>query len=158
MTVTLPVPFRSSRVLSLGDDLLPGRGVALDVVGIDWGETLDASWRHRVEQVASGLGWPVPQFAEGRQGGCATLGFTAPIDQLLTAREANEWALCAALLERDPVHWSALHEAMRDAVIAHARLDAAPPHPAAALDETAALAHLRQSAGDEARRAASSRA
>jgi len=30
MTVTLPVPFRSSRVLSLGDELLPGRGVALD--------------------------------------------------------------------------------------------------------------------------------
>jgi hypothetical protein len=152
MTVTLPVPFRSSRVLSRGDQLLPGRGVALDVVGIDWGEALDAGWRHRVEQVAARLGWPVPQFAVGGQGDRATLGFTAPVDQLLTAREANEWAMCAALLERDPVHWSALHEAMRDAVIAHARLDAAPPDPGAVLDETAALAHLCRSGGAEARR------
>jgi hypothetical protein len=58
--------------------------------------------------------------------------------------------MCAALLERDPVHWSALHEAMRDAVIAHARLDAAPPDPGAVLDETAALAHLCRSGGAEA--------
>jgi hypothetical protein len=151
MTVTLPVPFRSSRVLSHGDPLLPECGVALDVAGLDWSDGLDAGWRQRVAQVAARLGWPVPQFAVGGQGGRATLGFTAPDDQLLTAREANEWALCAALLERDPVHWGALHEVMRDAVIAHARLDAALPEPGAALDEATALAHLRRSSGAEAR-------
>ena len=154
MTVTLPVPFRSSRVLVARQHSCCRTAAWRSMSsGIDWGEGLDAGWRHRVEQVAARLGWPVPRFAAGGQGDRATLGFTAPVDQLLTAREANEWALCATLLERDPVHWSALHEAMRDVVIARARVDAAPPHPAAALDETAALAHLCQSGGDEARRA-----
>ncbi len=108
MTVTLPVPFRSSRLVPSSDPLLGGLGVALDIAGVEFDDALGFGWRTRVERVAECLGWPAPRFAVaiGRAG--PTLAFTAPRDQLLTAREANEWALCAALLERDPGHWGAL--------------------------------------------------
>lgn len=152
MTVTLPVPIRSSRLLSSRDPLLSGLGVALDIVGVEFEETLGCGWRARVERVARCLGWPAPRFAvaTGRAG--PTLAFTAPCDQLLTAREANEWALCAALLERDPSHWGALREALRDGAVGAARADSAPPNPARSMEEQVALAHLRRMAGHEARR------
>jgi hypothetical protein len=151
MTVTLPVPFRFSRLLLNSDPLLDGLGVALDIVGVEFEESLGCGWRTRVERVADCLGWPVPRFAvaDGRAG--PTLAFTAPRDQLLTAREANEWALCAALLERDPGHWSALREALRDGVVGAERSDASPPNPAASIEEQVALAHLQRIAGYEAR-------
>jgi hypothetical protein len=152
MTVTLPVPFRSSRLVAGHDPLLGELGVALDIVGIQYEESLGFGWRTRVERVADCLGWPVPRFivANGQAG--PTLAFTAPCDQLLTAREANEWALCAALLERDPGHWGALREALRDGVVGAERSDAAPPNPAASIEEQVALAHLQRMAGHEAGR------
>jgi hypothetical protein len=107
--------------------------------------------------VADRLGWPAPRFVSGRGESGSTLGFTAPRDQLLTAREANEWALCAALLERDPGHWGALREALRDGTIAAARADSARPNPAASIEEQAALAHLQRIGCDEARQDQSSR-
>lgn len=151
MTVTLPVPFRASRLLANSDPLLHGLGVALDIAGLEFDESLGCGWRTRVERVAECLGWPAPRFAvaDGRAG--PTLAFTAPCDQLLTAREANEWALCAALLERDPGHWSALREALRDGVVGAARSDASPPNPAASIEEQVAMAHLQRMAGHEAR-------
>ena len=152
MTVTLPVPFRSSRLVASHDPLLGELGVALDIVGVQYDESLATGWRMRVERVAESLGWPVPRFAvaAGRAG--PTLAFTAPRDQLLTAREANEWALCAALLERDPGHWGSLREALRDGVVGAARPDTSPPNPAGSIDERIALAHLQRMAGHEARR------
>lgn len=157
MTVTLPVPFCSSRLLARNDPLLGARGVALDIVGVELEDTLDAGWRRRVRRVADRLGWPAPRFAIGRGENGSTLGFTAPCDQLLTAREANEWAICAALLERDPGHWGALREALRDGTIAAARTDSARPNPATSIEEQAALAHLQRIGCDEARQDQSSR-
>jgi UDP-N-acetylmuramyl tripeptide synthase len=40
------------------------------------------------------------------------LAITAPLDLLLLATEVNEWALCASLIERDPLRWSGLQEAL----------------------------------------------
>ena len=40
------------------------------------------------------------------------LAITAPVDLLLLATEVNEWALCASLVERDPLQWSGLQEAL----------------------------------------------
>ncbi len=157
MTVTLPVPFCSSRLLAQNDPLLGGRGVALDIVGVELEDTLDAGWRRRVQRVAARLGWPAPRFVIGRGENGSTLGFTAPCDQLLTAREANEWAICAALLERDPGHWGALREALRDGTIAAARTDSTRPNPAKSIEERAALAHLQRIGCDEARQDQSSR-
>ena len=93
MTVTLPVPFRLSRLLPNSDPLLGGLGVALDIAGVEFEESLGFGWRTRVERVAACLGWPAPRFAvaDGRAG--PTLAFTAPRDQLLTAREAARQAI-----------------------------------------------------------------
>lgn len=157
MTVTLPVPFCSSRLLAQSDPLLGGRGVALDIVGVEMEDTLDAGWRLRVRRVADRLGWPTPRFLIGHGENGSTLGFTAPCDQLLTAREANEWAICAALLERDPCHWGALPEALRDGTVAAARKDSTRPDTATPIEEQAALAHLQRIACDEARQDSSSR-
>ena len=77
MTVTLPVPFCSSRLLARNDPLLGGRGVALDIVGVELEDTLDAGWRRRVQRVADRLGWPAPRFVSGRGESSSTLGFTA---------------------------------------------------------------------------------
>lgn len=142
MTVTLPLPFRSSRGLAQGNVLLGVPGVALDVVGLEVGAELYAGWLRRVERVASALGWPAPAFARRDAGAHHTLSFSAPADQLQTAREANEWALCASLVERDPCHWSALRDSLRAVVAAAA--DADPDHSrvAAEIDERKAIDRL----------------
>lgn len=120
MTVTLPLPFRSSRELARGHLLLDAPCVVLDLAGLDLEPALYADWRRRVEQVAHALGWPQPRFACPAQAG-RSLGFTAPANQLQTAREANEWALCAAVMQRDPMHWSALQEALCDVELDESR-------------------------------------
>ena len=146
MTITLPLPFRSSRPLGQGNAFLAETGVALDVVGIDLEEGLHHAWRARIERTARLLHWPAPRFAVGREGRQVTLMFTAPADQLRTAREANEWALCAALLERDPAHWSSLQESLR----ASSAVDPQRPGIRTDFDDAAALAWLTQLAAAEA--------
>jgi hypothetical protein len=42
-----------------------------------------------------------------------SLAISAPPHRLCTAMEINEWALCAALHERDPLHWCGLRDALR---------------------------------------------
>jgi hypothetical protein len=144
MTVTLPLPFRGSRGLTQGNVLLGVPGVALEVVGLEVGAELYAGWQRRVECVAGALGWPAPTFARRDAGANHTLSFSAPADQLQTAREANEWALCASLVERDPCHWSALRESLRASVAATA--DAGPDRcgVAAEIDEAKAIDRLVQ--------------
>lgn len=144
MTVTLPLPFRSSRGLAHGNVLLDVPGVALDVVGLEVGAELYAGWLRRVECVASALGWPAPTFARREVGAGQTLAFSAPADQLRTAREANEWALCASLVERDPGHWSALRESLRAGGAAAADADSNRCRVAAEIDERKAIDRLVQ--------------
>jgi UDP-N-acetylmuramyl tripeptide synthase len=79
----------------------------------------------------------------------ASLAIEAPFDQLFTATEINEWALCAALLERDPGHWSGL----ADALLVAAREQATEPDSVVppVLDTAAALARFELLAGREIR-------
>jgi cyanophycin synthetase len=56
----------------------------------------------------------------------ASLAIAAPCDQLFLATEVNEWALCAALIERDPARWSHLEELLGVAAIAAAENSANP--------------------------------
>jgi hypothetical protein len=54
--------------------------------------------------------------------------------------EANEWALCAAVVERDPFHWSGLRDSFRQCACAVTTAGVALPPPE--IDDTAALARF----------------
>jgi UDP-N-acetylmuramyl tripeptide synthase len=55
-----------------------------------------AAWLRHVGKARRRLGWPeAPVLVRAHAGGAA-LAFAAPLDQLLTATEVNEWAWCAA--------------------------------------------------------------
>jgi hypothetical protein len=141
LTVTLPLPFCASRGVDADDPLFGAPGVALEVVGLELDDDLEESWRRRVAQAARHLGWPEPTFAVVMAAGRHLLGYTAPTHQLLTAREANEWAWCAAVVARDPGHWGALCEALRAAASATEAAGATVPL-LAEIDEPAALHRL----------------
>ena len=84
----------------------------LDVVGTAIDDALLVAWRGRVERAGARLGWTVRQAIARRHAGGVLLAITAPLDLLLLATEVNEWALCASLVERDPLRWSGLQEAL----------------------------------------------
>jgi UDP-N-acetylmuramyl tripeptide synthase len=145
----------------------------LDVVGVAPDAALVDGWRGRVERARARLGWTekgtlsivASDDADGRvlpaertsrmsplpvariHADGASLAVPAPVDQLFTATELNEWALAAALLELDPLRWAGLEEAMGRAA---AESGAPPPLPPV-LGEAAALARLTHLASLEAR-------
>ena len=84
----------------------------LDVVGVAIDEKLLAAWRRRVERAGARLAWVDRQSAVRAHAGGVLLAISAPGDQLLLATEVNEWALCAALVERDPKRWAGLNDAL----------------------------------------------
>jgi cyanophycin synthetase len=92
-------------------------GAVLDVLGPAMDEALIASWRARIERAFAHLNW-VGQFSIARrhQSG-VSLAITAPYDELFLATEINEWALCAALLERDADQWRDLEPLLIDQAI-----------------------------------------
>lgn len=49
-------------------------------------------WRERVVSTCAELGWPSAAICARRHAGGAALAFAAPLDQLFTATEVNEWA------------------------------------------------------------------
>jgi cyanophycin synthetase len=87
-------------------------GAVLDVVGVSIDDGLIAAWRARVERAGARLGWANRQAVARRHASGASLAIAAPYDQLFLATEVNEWALCAALIERDAVRWGALEGAL----------------------------------------------
>ena len=54
-------------------------------------------------------------MAVRRHAAGTALALAAPVDQLFTATEINEWAFCAALIEADPVRWNQLEGALIEA-------------------------------------------
>src|SRR5690606_33330436 len=58
-------------------------------------EELRDRWRAHAHTAAEALNWPSPTFSTRAHATGAMLGFTAPIDALLTATSVNEWALTA---------------------------------------------------------------
>ena len=138
------MPFEDSRRLPAGNRYFDSAGVALDVTRIDMDDALVADWRRNVVRARTHLGWD-PDAACVASGGLdgMSLAISAPPHRLHTAMEINEWALCAALHDRDPMHWSGLRDALR--TVAH-RDGAAPASPLPAEIEAAAalarFAHL----------------
>ena len=129
----------------------------METVGIDVDEALIAEWRGRIERARHYLRWESPQPALHESNACVarlhatgvSLAFAAPHDQLFTATEVNEWALCAALYERDPERWHNVTEALLEDYLADAAdpADVLPP----VLEESAALARLQLRSASERR-------
>jgi cyanophycin synthetase len=122
----------------------------LEVTGVEADATLIAEWAARVDRARARLGWATGAGIAARpHGNGATLALAAPFDQLFTATEVNEWALCSALQARDPSRWSGLEEAMAAAALeeSHAPADLGPP----VLDEQPALERLARVAAAERR-------
>ena len=118
-----------------------------------------AGWRSRIARARAWLQWPeravksprpraterARSVAVRRHAAGTALALAAPVDQLFTATEINEWAFCAALIEADPVRWNqlegALVEAAREAatyVPMSVAFAVAPP----VLEELAALSRF----------------
>ncbi len=157
------MPFEDSRRLTGGNLFFASTGAVLELVGVAADESLLAGWRGRVQRAREHLGWkPVHAGAGSPAGdtaspatvarlhaGGASLAITAPCDRLFTATEVNEWALCAALSERDPMHWAGLEDALVAAAVEAADGAAVPDPPV--LAEAPALARLQRLSGLEER-------
>ncbi len=101
-----------------------------------------AGWEQRVRLARRELRWPADALAAVTHATGASLAFAAPPDQLFTATEVNEWALCAALAERDPARSAELVAALA----AEQPEETEPP----VLDPGGALLRLRRRAAREA--------
>ena len=127
----------------------------LDVVGVEPDAALLDGWRARVERGRAYLGWSgMRTTVAGGESSVArvhadgaSLAVAAPVDQLFTATELNEWALAATLFARDPARWVDLEAAM----IRDAADSATPPAIAPVLDEAAAMTRLKHLSQLEAR-------
>ncbi|MEO6155047.1 MAG: Mur ligase family protein [Thermomonas sp.] len=91
-------PFEESRRLTGSNLYFDGPGAALETArGVAIDAPMLQRWRDNIARLRSTLGWAdgAVFVREHRSG--TSLAFAAPIDQLYTAAEANEWALHAAL-------------------------------------------------------------
>ena len=122
------LPFEDSRRL-LGSNLFfDSTGAVLETLGVTMNDALLADWSSRIERARSWLAWPHDPREGKRQSPHASsrarsiairqhasgtaLALAAPVDQLFTATEVNEWAYCASLAAADPARWSHLEGAL----------------------------------------------
>ena len=136
------MPFEDSRRLTGSNLFFDSPGAVLETVTVD--DAVLEGWRSRIARARSWLQWPdhatksltksdspapmlAPQatararsIAIRRHAAGTSLALAAPVDQLFTATEINEWAFCAALIEADPVRWNQLEGALIEAARAAA--------------------------------------
>src|ERR1700692_1004402 len=152
MNVVGELPFEDSRRLTGGNLFFASTGAVLDVVAVPIDDALLASWRTKAERAGARLGWSNRRSVARRHAGGVSLAIAAPCDQLFLATEVNEWALCAALTESDPVRWGYLEEALIAQTIDDSGNTA---NPAAddmpVIDESAAFARFQRLAALEVR-------
>ncbi len=99
-------------------------------------------WAERVHRARRELRWPeAPERAVIHATG-ASLALAAPLDQLFTATEVNEWALAASIAQRDPSQSARLIAALA----VEQPEETEPP----ALDAAGAMLRLRRRAALEA--------
>jgi UDP-N-acetylmuramyl tripeptide synthase len=99
-------------------------------------------WERRVRLAERELRWPAAALVAVPHASGASLAFSAPADQLFTATEVDEWALCATLAERDPARSASL--------IAALALEQPEETEPPVLDADGAMLRLRRRAAREA--------
>lgn len=127
-------PWADSRRLFGASLWLESPGVVLDAA-LDPGRAVDelAQWRIRAQRITSALGWRSTCTLR-RRGDRAALALTAPVDALMAATLANEWAWTGAATDGD----------------ARAAATMDPSEERLPADESAALARLRELVAAEA--------
>ena len=126
------LPFDDSRRLTGSNLYFDGAGAVLESVGVAIDAALLDGWRARVALARRTLGGADAPLVVRRHAGGAALAFEAPIDQLFSATEVNEWAWLGTLATTHALDVG-LH---------------APGHPAA-WDEASAMHTLRAFAAAE---------
>jgi cyanophycin synthetase len=85
--------FEDSRRLTGPNLYLPDAGAALETLGGNpSNDAVITDWQMHVMRLCEQLAWPLPQIVVRKHKTGASLAFSAPIDQLYTATEINEWA------------------------------------------------------------------
>jgi cyanophycin synthetase len=141
------LPFDDSRRLTGSNLFFASTGAVLEVVALAVDEQLLTAWRSRIMRANARLGWHLPGIVARVHASGASLAIAAPCDLLYLATEVNEWAWCSAVLERDPLRWRGLEEAL----YAEALANAVGPEPVLrpVLEESAAMARFEQMAKRE---------
>jgi UDP-N-acetylmuramyl tripeptide synthase len=147
--VSVALPYADSRRLTGANLFFATTGAVLETAGVAVDESLLEGWRRRALRAAASLQWPAPRAVARTHLGGASLALAAPPDQLYTATEVNEWALCATLAERGPARAADLAAAMLATLLEDATdpTQVLPP----VLEEGPALARLGLLAEREAR-------
>jgi UDP-N-acetylmuramyl tripeptide synthase len=144
------LPFDDSRRLTGPNLYFTGTGAVLELVGVPAEGSLLDGWRDRVTRAVARLDWAArgaSTLVVRRHAAGASLALTAPLDQLFTATEINEWALCAAAREADPGRWTGV-----DAALVAAAAASEPPTPIPpVIDEAAAMERFARLSALEAR-------
>mgnify|MGYP005852114159 CR=1 FL=1 len=113
------LPFADSRRLTGPNPYFTETGAALEVIGVEVDGRLIEGWRRRASRAREHLGWTSPAEPTAlhvrRHPGGASLALAAPVDQLYTATEVNEWALAATVLELDPDRWAGIEADLQEA-------------------------------------------
>jgi len=149
------LPFDSSRRLTGSNLFFASTGAVLETVGVEVDEALLTGWHSRVARARASLGWKDTARAlmARRHVQGTSLAVAAPLDQLFTATEINEWAFCAALVAANPVGWSHLERALVDAAreaAEHAPMPAGFGTVPPVIEEGAALERFAKLSGLEA--------
>lgn len=93
-----PVPHTDSRRLTGANLYFDVPGAVLETApGVDFDDPAEARWREAVKSARAALGWPDADSRVRRHAHGVSLAIAAPVDQLFTATEVNEWALYVAL-------------------------------------------------------------
>lgn len=153
----IQLPFEDSRRLTGSNLHFAGPGATLEAV-VPLDEAALAAWRSRIAAGRAALGWPADgAVAVRRHARGVTLAFAAPLDQLYTATELGEWALCATYAGREPQRWQAMLAAQRTLPAEVAEAAAGEPSivdlylERPGLDDVGALEQLARRARAEAR-------
>ena len=95
LSAIVPLSFEDSRRLTGPNLYFTEPGAVLEVIGAVADEVVGA-WRANIATMRMHLGWPEASVCARPHRGGIALAFAAPIDQLFTATEVNEWAWMAA--------------------------------------------------------------